>query len=132
MTLISNGNVLIGIHHYWRQRNFRSIWKWRVLNEHQSCLIFYSILSDHGKLIDYLRTIYLLDNERNCRKCAKEMKLAKRANKMDMEEWRCDSCKYIENLQYVKKNGLITYINSLRKWYNYNLNYMCYRNQSYH
>lgn len=53
---------------------------------------FYSILSDHGKLIDYLRTIYLLDNERSCRKCAKEMKLAKHASKMDMEEWSCDSC----------------------------------------
>lgn len=57
---------------------------------------FYSILSDNGKLIDYLRKIYLLDNERSCRKCAKKMKLSKRASKMDMEEWRCDSCLSME------------------------------------
>lgn len=71
---------------------------------------FYSILSDHGKLINYLRKIHLLDNERSCRKCAKEMKLSKRASIMEMEEWRCDSCLSTESIRINSIFEVIIYL----------------------
>lgn len=41
----------------------------------------------------------LLDNEGSCRKRAKKIILSKRADKIDMEEWRCNSCLSTESIR---------------------------------
>ncbi|XP_053409293.1 uncharacterized protein LOC123527348 [Mercenaria mercenaria] len=62
-------------------------------------MIFYSILSDHERLLQYLRDLKIIDGIRNCQQCSKTMKLSKNHAKVDKQEWRCDYCLRVESIR---------------------------------
>ena len=62
-------------------------------------LEFYSIISDHDKLLKYLRELHIIDDNRNCIQCNQNMKLSKNLKKIDSEEWRCNNCLRVESIR---------------------------------
>ena len=81
--------------------NLVHILRLNMADNHQAPKLydFYSIISDHDRLLKYLRELHLIDDTRNCNLCLKEMKLSKNYKKNDQQEWRCDGCLRVESIR---------------------------------
>ena len=60
---------------------------------------FYSILSNHEKLLQFLRNNRLIEGERDCKNCKSDMVLSTNASKADHQEWRCRNCMTVESIR---------------------------------